>query len=248
MSPSTERSLDDDGEAVFFDEGVQPQFFKLITNAREFITFVTPYIDLWENLKRAMRNAVERNVSITFFIREDLNARKLEDLKWLRDNKVKVHSVPNLHAKIYLNENTVLFSSMNILRSSINDSKEFAMIVKSENDKKLLRDYVSGLTPKFSTTQSSNSIGNYVSGLIAKAIVTQSSHSIEDHTSQVGICIRCGDKIRFNTDKPLCPDCYRQWATYENEDYPEKYCHSCGKVAKTTIDKPRCPACWKKSN
>ena len=145
-----------------------------------------------------MLDALERKVDITFFIREGENLRRPEDLRWLRAN-VKVYEVPNLHAKIYLNERTVLVSSMNILRSSINDSKEFAMIVKSEVQKKIFRDYVSGLIPKFSTTKSSHSIGNYVSGLIAKATETQTSHSIERQTSEAGTCIRGGEKIPFNT-------------------------------------------------
>jgi phosphatidylserine/phosphatidylglycerophosphate/cardiolipin synthase-like enzyme len=247
MSKLTETDLANDGKTVFFDQRVQLQFFDLIESARESIIFVTPYIDLWENLKRALREAVERGINVTFFVRVDQHTREPEDVQWLQDNKIKVHPVQNLHAKIYLNERTVLISSMNILRSSIMDSKEFAMIVMNEADKKMFRDYVSGLIPK-STAQSSHSVGNYVSGLIAKATAAQSSRPTERQTLQTATCIRCGDNIRFNTDKPLCADCYKEWAKYKKEDYPEKYCHSCGKLAKTTFEKPECLVCWKKSN
>jgi hypothetical protein len=109
-------------------------------------------------------------------------------------------------------------------------------------------DYVSGTTQKAPVTKSSHSIGNYVSGLIARTVETQSSHSIERQTLEAGTCIRSGHKVSFNTDKPFCADCYRQWAKYKKEDYEEKYCHSCGKSAKTTFAKPLCMACWKKSN
>jgi|GEM_PF-5388754 len=206
----TQRNSDQDGEVVFFDERVQLQFFDLIKNARERITFVTPYIDLWENLKRALRDGIERRVDITFFIRKDHNQPKPHDLQWLLENGVKVHEVPNLHAKIYLNETTVLVSSMNILRSSINDSKEFAMIVNNELHKKMFRDYVSALIPKFSTTQASHSIGNYVSGLIAKATESQTSPRSDRQISNTGTCAQCGRKIPFNKERPLCLDCWKK--------------------------------------
>ena len=56
-------------------------------------------------------------------------------------------------------------------------------------------------------------------------------------------------ELRENrSESPLCADCFRQWAKFQDKDYAEKYCHSCGKSAKTTFAKPLCMACWKKFN
>lgn len=46
-------------------------------------------------------------------------------------------------------------------------------------------------------------------------------------------CIRCGKKINYDKDKPLCPTCFKSWARYMDKSYHEKYCHYCGKVNKT---------------
>jgi len=139
----------EDGKAVFFDHRIQPQFFDIIENARESVIFVTPYVRLWDNLKRAMSKAILRGVEITFIIRKEQEHRNPEDkkrfdedMKWFRDNSVQLLEVSRLHVKIYLNEEKILVSSMNVLRSSIDDSMEFAMIVNREADKKMFREYV----------------------------------------------------------------------------------------------------------
>jgi phosphatidylserine/phosphatidylglycerophosphate/cardiolipin synthase-like enzyme len=248
MSPLIDRNFDRDDKEVFFDEGVQQQFFELIRGATESIIFVTPYIELWVHLKDEMRDAIARNVDVTFLIREGETPRRPEDLEWLYANKVKVYLVPNLHAKIYLNEKTVLVSSMNIHRTSIIDSKDFAMIVKNEDDAKMFREYVSRLVGKATLARTSPSVRDRLSDFVEKATIAQSVRSFQHQTSQDGYCIRSRDKIPFNTEKPLCAECFRQWNKYQDEDYAEKYCHSCGKSVKTTFAKPLCMDCWKKSN
>jgi hypothetical protein len=247
MDP-TEKSLDDDEKIVFFDDGIEQQFYQLIRSATENIIFVTPYIELWVHLKDEMRDAIAREVDIILLIREGETLRRPEDLEWLHANKVKVYLVPNLHAKIYLNEKRVLVSSMNMHRTSIIDLKDFAMIVRNDNDAKMFREYVSRLIRKATIAQPSHSVRNHVSGPVEKARIAQSSRSFEHRTSEDGYCIRSQDRIAFNTEKPLCADCFRQWNKFQDEDYAEKYCHSCGKNAKTTFAKPLCMACWKKSN
>jgi phosphatidylserine/phosphatidylglycerophosphate/cardiolipin synthase-like enzyme len=247
MSSSAERELDNGTKSVFVDDEVEPQFLQVIRSATKYITFVTPYVDLWMHLKDAMREAIDKGVDITFFIREGENRQRPEDLKWLRDN-VKVYEVPYLHAKIYLNETTVLVSSMNITESSTRNSKEFAMIVRRQDDAKVFTEYVSRLIGKAAVAQTARPVRNYASGPVEKATLTQSSRSSERQTSKDGYCIRSRDKIPFDTEKPLCADCFSKWNKYHDEDYAEKYCHSCGKSAKTTFAKPLCMTCWKKSN
>ena len=62
-----------------------------------------------------------------------------------------------------------------------------------------------------------------------------------------GHCIRCGKKKKLDFQKPLCGNCYEEWAFYGNPDYEENCCHKCGRNWSTTIDKPLCIHCWKKS-
>lgn len=245
MSPLAESQPDPHDIGLFFDNAVAPLFQQVVKNARESIIFVTPYVELWVHLKDELRDAINRRVNVTFLIREDHTAHKPENLEWLHANGVKVYLIPNLHAKIYLNEKTVLVSSMNILRSSIVDSKDFAVVIKSQQQEQMLREYVNRLIGKGTRTQLSPKLRNRVSDPSDRMRVTQTLRSTERQIFEQGYCIRSCDKIQFDTEKPLCTDCYRQWNKYQDDEYPEKYCHSCGKSANTTFAKPLCLACWK---
>lgn len=47
-----------------------------------------------------------------------------------------------------------------------------------------------------------------------------------------GYCIRTGEKIPYNIDKPMSYEAWQVWYQYENYDYPENYCHETGERSK----------------
>lgn len=55
-----------------------------------------------------------------------------------------------------------------------------------------------------------------------------------------GYCIRTGDKISFNVQKPYSDKAYKSWAQYKNPYYKEKFCHKTGKLSdgKTSMANP----------
>jgi hypothetical protein len=65
-------------------------------------------------------------------------------------------------------------------------------------------------------------------------------------STQTGFCIRQGERIAFNVERPLCETCYKQWTKFGNRVYSEKYCHSCGGHVQTSYAKPVCLECYKK--
>jgi hypothetical protein len=70
----------------------------------------------------------------------------------------------------------------------------------------------------------------------------------EDRNSDVGYCIRCGEKIGFNPNRPLCDKCYPIWAKFGDTKYLEKYYHVCGKddpSHKSSYEKPISYPCQK---
>ncbi len=211
-------------KTVFLDEEVEPQVLSIIRNAKQYATFVTPYVRLWGHLQNAIDQAIGRGVRISFIVRTD-EKPPLEDLEWLFDHKVKLYKLKDLHAKIYINESRVLISSMNITEHSTTNSLEFAMAVQSEKDAIAFRDYTSGLMRRAERLQ---------------------LEQREEETRQAGTCIRCGREIDFDPAKPLCGDCYQSWADFGNEDYQENYCHSCGNPSQVTYSKPLCRACYQK--
>lgn len=75
----------------------------------------------------------------------------------------------------------------------------------------------------------------------ADILTTNSEQQKIDH----GTCIRCGEKIPYNINRPLCDNCYQTWVQFGNIDYPETYCHKCGEVFEgITYKYPLCRKCY----
>jgi len=47
-----------------------------------------------------------------------------------------------------------------------------------------------------------------------------------------GYCIRTGEPIPFNPDRPFSYAAYKSWASFGNDDYPEHYCHKTGQPSR----------------
>ena len=77
------------------------------------------------------------------------------------------------------------------------------------------------------------------------ATVAKRTNVEKPKQKNVAYCIRCGGNLPFNIEKPLCKDCYSEWAEYKNEDYEENFCHHCGKDKDVTFAKPVCYNCYK---
>ena len=65
----------------------------------------------------------------------------------------------------------------------------------------------------------------------------------------MGYCIRTGEEIPFNRDEPMSPKAFKSWVRFEDEDYPEKYCHFSGEPSDglTCMAKPILKKNWKKA-
>lgn len=62
--------------------------------------------------------------------------------------------------------------------------------------------------------------------------------------SGTGHCIRCGDDLDFNMDRPLCRGCFSSWKKYGDKNYAEKFCHGCGEPKKTSVARPLRRPCF----
>jgi hypothetical protein len=52
---------------------------------------------------------------------------------------------------------------------------------------------------------------------------------VDSRNAEIGYCIRTGEEISFNPERPFCYKAYKSWAKFENYDFPEKYCHKTGR-------------------
>lgn len=55
-----------------------------------------------------------------------------------------------------------------------------------------------------------------------------------------GFCIRTGEQIPYNPERPFSYYAYKTWQQFENYDYEENYCHRTGKESygKTSMNNP----------
>ena len=70
----------------------------------------------------------------------------------------------------------------------------------------------------------------------------------DEIVSDMGFCIRCGEQIKFNVEKPYCSTDFLKWSEFNKTDYIEKNgkCHICGKPNDSSKEKPVCKECYKK--
>jgi hypothetical protein len=66
------------------------------------------------------------------------------------------------------------------------------------------------------------------------------SRKNREYKNPKGYCIRTGEKIEFNPDKPMSYYAWQTWAQFENYDYEERFCHETGEPSygKTSMRNP----------
>ena len=143
------------------------------------------------------------------------------------------------HAKIYYNESTAIVTSMNLLKSSATDSKEFGFVIKDATLREEIRNYVR-------TELLSHS--KQVAPRQPTAPKPPAARRPKAEPRQIlylCVFIRFREGIPYNSEHPLCSKDFRTWNKYQDSDYPEKHCHRCGKERKTSFAKPLCAPCYK---
>lgn len=227
---------------------VQQDILNLINGAQQVLVLACPYLDPWRGLTAAIERAHARGVAIHLILRgaED-REKQAAAANVLRPFLSSLLFIERLHAKVYLSEQAAVFSSMNLVASSALDSVEFAVTavkqLHPDGYQQALK-VCEALIAMAKQDQLRHSTGGGVgSGLRATPAVGQ-PHRGQPRQRSVGHCIRCGDEIARNLDKPLCPDCYKTWSKYADEDYAEERCHHCARKAATSMRKPLCRSCY----
>ena len=124
------------------DDQITTRVLDILRNAKKHVTLVSPYNKFWMHLSNEIQAAVERGVRVDFIYRND---ERNEAIEWLGGLGVKVHAVEYLHAKIYLNESSVIVTSMNLLESSSKNSMEICISINDEKAQNDVRGYVKTL-------------------------------------------------------------------------------------------------------
>lgn len=213
--------------------GISFHIENIIKTSKTSLYLFTPFLKLTKNFFERLKDASERGVVIQIFYgKNELNADEKQKLSQLKN--IQLYFSENLHAKCYFNESTMVITSMNMYEFSEKNNREMGILVYKDSDPKIFQDAVE----EVKSIKASSSQDSFKTK-------TNSFNSIFSKIEELGYCIRCHNKIDYNVYKPFCFTCYIQWSEWENELYPEYYCHACGKEFKTSFKYPYCNKCSK---
>ncbi|WP_445458107.1 hypothetical protein [Flavobacterium sp. HNIBRBA15423] len=103
---------------------------KIIAEANESLVLISPYVKLNNELKKCFVNCKAKNKTLIF--REQIN---YDDYKFLQSVGFSLVRNFDLHSKIYLNHNEILFSSMNLYDYSITNNLESSVLLQQNEVK-----------------------------------------------------------------------------------------------------------------
>lgn len=216
---------------------IPDRIIEIIRNTKDYCFLVTPFFHPWAILQRELEKAAQQEKKIIFILRDTpenhWNFESLTD-----DFGFDVIFVDRLHTKLYLNESECLISSMNLYESSKDNNYELGYYFKNRQQSK-----------NFKETIIDNDIllghpeiikGRYFNDTNDKINRNKNNENFYSQKSlEHGFCIRCGDSISLDPANPLCDECYRTWACWENYGFWEHFCHICKKESKISSD-----WCW----
>lgn len=212
----------------------------LIEQTREYCFIVTPYYKPWHHLSSILEKAAAEQKRLVFCFRNQ-EPRPKEAEKLHLDHGFDVHYIPNLHAKIYLNERSVILSSMNLYDQSKENNHEIGYLHDSASVvKEIIKN---SIEPMLADKGTVSFPGRYSEYLFAKEYESEQRKMSK---GKKGYCLRCGKQIPFGLQSPYCAEDYSVWKNYSNPEYEEHHCHLCGKEAPTTMSRPLCPQCYSK--
>ena len=125
---------------AFFDGDIAPRVERVIREAREYVVLVSPFVRSWRHVEDEIEQTTRRNVPVTIIVRPE--ALQTSAGGWLQTTTAWVYPLEGLHAKIYLNEKSLLVSSMNLYQYSSQNSYEFGLLIREPRLSAEIRKYV----------------------------------------------------------------------------------------------------------
>lgn len=242
--------------------GIVNQIENIIISSKSWIILVSPFLKLSQNVLERLQDADKNNVPILIIYGKDallLDEReKLQKLK-----NLQVRFCRNLHAKCYINEKSLVITSMNMHEFSEQSNREMGVLYnkKDEGDKQI---YLDTLTEVQSIIRASYEDSEKKEEPIIRRPKRKTTWNMDVGdavkvwfptftkvlgATKQGYCIRCRKRIPHDLDASYCYTCFSEWVRYGgNPTYIERdgHCHTCGRHAQTSRLRPECSSCyWK---
>ncbi len=218
------------------------------------LLLISPYLKFNSRIKGLLEDQAQRWKTDIRVVYGKTELRS-EETKWLADNDIRTSFREHLHAKCYMNDSHALITSMNLYEFSQQNNDEMGILVSAEEDPELYReireeaDLILRQSPnvKLEVTQVDDGDEDPSAGKRDNPVRTLSGRpSRQPALPELGFCLRCGEEIPFDPERPYCSSDYRSWARYKNEEYEEKRCHACGDEHSTSMAKPVCISCYRR--
>lgn len=211
LRPETEFAVDSDLRTAVED---------IISEADASLYLISPYLDPGNNLVESVLEARRRGaeVKLLYNSHQVLKPKVVRDIHRLLEGGVEVYTHNRLHSKLYVNESSVLISSLNLVAASYTESFEAGVISDDPQLYNSSRTYIE--TRLFESDLCSRITG-------------------ESLPPSNGFCICTKKDIPFDRQHPV------EYGEFKSKGgaIKGKYCHSCSTESETTIANPFCTNC-----
>lgn len=111
----------------------------IVRKALNQLTLITPYLKLSKQFEQRLKDANKRKVKMTI-IYGKVELSKLELEKLMRLEHLQLLFCENLHAKCYINDETMVMSSMNLHEYSERYNREMGILFTKSDDPEIFED------------------------------------------------------------------------------------------------------------
>ena len=228
---------------ILLTHQIPGKIIEILQNSKDYCFLVSPYFKSWNILDRELEKAALDNKKVIFVFRDENNVRN--EFSYLNeDYGFDLIFVDRLHSKLYFNEREVLLSSMNLYDSSKENNYEvgyyFENYSTSRNfktqvvDEDILKGNIFIMKGRYFSELEKIELEKIEKErererLREEAKLRKEQRLNDNSFQQYGTCIRCGQRINFDIEHPLCFNCYNIWSQFGNINYQENYCLKCGK-------------------
>ena len=209
---------------------VSSEIEKIVKQTQRRLILISPYLKFASRLEEEIRTLSKNQKDIYVICREK---KYLQENQWLQSlPNIRCCISKNLHAKCYINEQQGIVTSMNLYDYSQVNNYEMGILFTKDQDAELYSDVYKEV--KHILELSNNEIYFSVKESQNK------EHSPKISNVHHGYCVRTGEKIPFDMEKPMSKDAYYTWWFWGDYDYPENYCHYSGErsYGKTSMGNP----------
>jgi len=231
---------------------LKANLYRIFKEAEEEIIIISPFIQLSDELKTLLKpkqKIHDFHITILYGKNEkdptkSLNPKDYEFFKQFSNHEIFYNA--NLHAKYYANELESIITSLNLHQFSLQNNIEVGTLLKKP---------VISFTSLITGTEDSDAF-NYFDKVLSKSdpvhiaekgsryksstVIVDNARVFLNGAKTSGYCIRTGEKIPFNPEKPFSAKAFAEWSKYKNPHYKENYCHQSGvkSFGKTCFAKP----------